>query len=393
MDAEQLNAPPKREVEENSAQGGGLPSQENADDCSENSFSRLKEWHLKLAQDVESYMPCPEVTPKMGVKHSVGLRSTLPDLEMRAEQGSVTARKFLKAYELLLTAAFDAFNGRDSGGVFRNFRAAKKLWDSVPAQLFLEKFGEIAWEALEKNPEDADAMYVMTYAVWWKRFIRGGDYRDVVSMAKRCLSLQPSVPEFHAKLALMYQHEEDHENAVKCFEQALALEVHRDWLFLKGDNLLNVVDRERDAIKDFEQYVEQSEKDDPRLPLACYLVAVGCVMIGDEEKAGKYFKLGEEMETYSITTPYHYWLHSSMRELKANIKRLMEEKPTAEILFIRLNLGESENTEDDGGLKCRECGKTATTLSTCGRCMKTRYCGRECQKKHWPTHKKFCKKK
>ncbi len=390
-DTEQLNTSPECQMEKNSKNSGASPSQENADDCSENSFSRLKEWHLKLADDFESFMPCPASRRKTAVTHSVGLRSALPDLEMRAEQGSVTARKFLTAYELLVTAAFDAFNGRDSGGVFRNFRAAKKMWDAVPSQLFLEKFGEIAREAFEKDPEDADAMYVMAYAEWWERFKRGGDFQDVVSMAKTCVSLQPSVADFHAKLALMYQHAGDHENAVRCFEQALELEGHREWLFLKGDSLLNLVDRERDAIKDFEQYVKESEKDDPRLPLACYFVTVGCIRIGDKKKARKFFKKGEEMETYAITSPYYYWLESWKCEVKAEIKGFMGGKPATEILVLRLNTGEGEN--NIGGLKCGGCGKTATTLSTCGRCMKTRYCGRECQKKHWPTHKKFCGKK
>ncbi|KAJ7228070.1 hypothetical protein C8J57DRAFT_1534642 [Mycena rebaudengoi] len=31
-------------------------------------------------------------------------------------------------------------------------------------------------------------------------------------------------------------------------------------------------------------------------------------------------------------------------------------------------------------------------LRKCGRCQSVRYCSQECQKKHWPTHKKNCSK-
>jgi hypothetical protein len=45
---------------------------------------------------------------------------------------------------------------------------------------------------------------------------------------------------------------------------------------------------------------------------------------------------------------------------------------------------------DDAALKCGACSKPETELSVCGGCEKMRYCGLECQKKHWPIHKKAC---
>eukprot|EP01123_Difflugia_compressa_P004315 TRINITY_DN15701_c0_g1_i1.p1 TRINITY_DN15701_c0_g1~~TRINITY_DN15701_c0_g1_i1.p1 ORF type:complete len:197 (-),score=39.18 TRINITY_DN15701_c0_g1_i1:82-615(-) len=39
--------------------------------------------------------------------------------------------------------------------------------------------------------------------------------------------------------------------------------------------------------------------------------------------------------------------------------------------------------------KCAVCGKTDKLLY-CKSCMKIVYCSRECQKKHWPTHKMDC---
>jgi hypothetical protein len=40
--------------------------------------------------------------------------------------------------------------------------------------------------------------------------------------------------------------------------------------------------------------------------------------------------------------------------------------------------------------KCAQCGE-AKSLTKCGRCQSVRYCGRLCQKKAWPSHKKECK--
>jgi hypothetical protein len=41
---------------------------------------------------------------------------------------------------------------------------------------------------------------------------------------------------------------------------------------------------------------------------------------------------------------------------------------------------------------CAECGEEGgASLKMCKSCMLVKYCNAECQKKHWPTHKKLCK--
>ena len=46
---------------------------------------------------------------------------------------------------------------------------------------------------------------------------------------------------------------------------------------------------------------------------------------------------------------------------------------------------------------CANCKKTATaanlaSLKACAKCKTTQYCGRDCQKADWKTHKKVCAK-
>ncbi|KAF8068588.1 hypothetical protein FPV67DRAFT_1081966 [Lyophyllum atratum] len=40
---------------------------------------------------------------------------------------------------------------------------------------------------------------------------------------------------------------------------------------------------------------------------------------------------------------------------------------------------------------CDACLSPNDTLKTCSSCKLVRYCGRDCQRAHWPAHKKFCK--
>lgn len=41
--------------------------------------------------------------------------------------------------------------------------------------------------------------------------------------------------------------------------------------------------------------------------------------------------------------------------------------------------------------RCEGCLKTdVEKLYCCAKCKKARYCSKECQKKHWSSHKRFC---
>ncbi|CAK4661259.1 hypothetical protein LEN26_011825 [Aphanomyces euteiches] len=47
-------------------------------------------------------------------------------------------------------------------------------------------------------------------------------------------------------------------------------------------------------------------------------------------------------------------------------------------------------------MECQGCGKTPSnqkSFKSCSRCKRARYCSQECQRAHWPEHKKLCSEK
>ena len=42
--------------------------------------------------------------------------------------------------------------------------------------------------------------------------------------------------------------------------------------------------------------------------------------------------------------------------------------------------------------ECRGCGKPTEQLKLCSRCQMAAYCSPECQRAHWPIHKRECRK-
>jgi tetratricopeptide (TPR) repeat protein len=240
---------------------------------------------------------------------------------------------------------------------------------------------------LEKNPEDTDAMHVLVISIDYDAVVDDSGAVDegaTFIMANKCITLQPRVPEFHVTLGRMHAAiNKDTRNAIRCYDRALELEWNPEVVYYKG---LIMADNEREAIELLQQYVEVSEKDEPNVPHACFVVAyIYLVYFGDEEHAEEYLKKGEELEKYSIKLPSGELHALEMRKYKDSVQQYYRRKAAAAVAT-------SGGSTDAGGLKCGECGKSSTTLSKCGRCQKTRYCGHECQKKHWPIHKKFCGK-
>ncbi len=51
----------------------------------------------------------------------------------------------------------------------------------------------------------------------------------------------------------------------------------------------------------------------------------------------------------------------------------------------------SQAPGEPGERRCSHCGKAAQNLKKCSGCRQVRYCNAECQRAHWPQHKKDCR--
>jgi tetratricopeptide (TPR) repeat protein len=228
------------------------------DPCDEVLLSRLLEAQQlntaagsdeKLGFELEHFLPRSDVFPgETLLPNSESLmRSTLSDLKKRAERGSKAARKYLRALELMQGAAIDAFNGTDSQAVFHKFLEARKLWYVIPAASDVRrKFHEMAKEAAEKDPKNAEALYVILLTEVWRQ---GGGYENLIPIARTCVTLKPNVAEFHVILGHYHAYAGDYKNAVVSFDRALQLQWNPEVVFNKGRALQAQENRDREAIK------------------------------------------------------------------------------------------------------------------------------------------------
>jgi tetratricopeptide (TPR) repeat protein len=373
-------------------ENGGCPSQKPPDGCLKNGLSDLKGREKKFVQELENYFPQTGVSPGEHLINSSELSSTWADLKMRAEQGSKTAVKYLRANQLLSDAAFDAFCGKDVGWSLRRFCNAKKAWYDIPVPPRIRaKFNELAKEAFREDPKNADALHVV---VLTEPLLVRADYERVIDMAKKCISLKPSVPEFYDALANLHAHTRDFKNAVYCYELALELEWNTEMLFHKARALMMLgCPKRRDAIKAFEQYVEASDKEEPCVPLACYYAAHISVNVGDDVKADEFWRKGQIFEALAIDLPYRERLKGEVYGHKDFVQKHLEKKALARgVPTPKRDTARHEYVVSGDELTCAACGIPGKNLSACGACRKTRYCGRACQQKDWPLHKISCKK-
>jgi tetratricopeptide (TPR) repeat protein len=210
-------------------------------------------------------------------------------------KGSVTARKYLIAHDMLLVKAVASLtNMEDATAAFRLFREARKVCEEVHVTTAVAaQFHEAAKNAVERNPEDSDALFVLAVCQW---SMPSCDYAELTSMAKTCVSLDPDVPEYHHLLGCVHGCAGNHRDALGSLERAIELEPVSGWLYDRATALRLLGRDENEVFEAYEDYVKASEKDARKIPEAYYCIASMYLMLRDEVEAKKYWNMALETE-------------------------------------------------------------------------------------------------
>ena len=300
----------------------------------------------------------------------------------RAENGSAIAQSFFKALEIL-ERAMDLLMQQQTNETFKLFRLSQRVWDLpiMEYSFFYSECIEAAKQALDLNSQDADALYVIA------RIDMTQSNEEKLQMAKRCVELNPSVPDFHHLLGCMWGFVNNHKNGLRAVDQAIEmLPEQTDWLY---DRATLIRMKEDDAAEAYLKFISLNPTDHRKFPEACYCLAQIYVLSGEKTKAEMYYKKGLETEDSRIRLPCFKPVEDKFPAkmitrmlLKASEGMNMSLKKTAATPAV----AQKETTNH-----CANCFKSDQS-SRCNSCKSVWYCGRDCQKTHWKKHKEDCKR-
>jgi hypothetical protein len=148
--------------------------------------------------------PTPGANPSRAMKK-------LPELAQRAQQGSKTAQMFFTAMSMLeqAKAHLQSNKFRDA---FLTLRAALRTWDLLPMTKHeWSAYHEAAKRAFDANPSDAEALYLILRYQMLTNF----HFQDGLQMAKKCISLDPKVADFHHFSGSLHGFEGDFESSFR----------------------------------------------------------------------------------------------------------------------------------------------------------------------------------
>jgi tetratricopeptide (TPR) repeat protein len=257
--------------------------------------------------------------------------------------------------------------------------------------------------AFDANPNDAEALFVILHCQ-----MRTNIHPiDGLAMAKKCVSLNPTVADFHHLLGCLHGFVEDFISATRCFERALELDPIPDWLYNRASSLRLQSDRNPNTvIKAYEDYIAASEPDSRKVPEAYYCIAQEYQMMNNDKKVEEFLKKATEAESPPVRLslfgpvnddfPPKFMLQNSLKKLMERVVESMgseaSRNPTGEkMLAVLQNLGNQVVQNAKVEEVCQNCGRGGEVLRQCSRCKKVKYCNRDCQKENWKDHKKNCK--
>jgi len=229
------------------------------------------------------------------------------ELSSRAKNGSATAQSFFNACEMV-EKAMDLLKQHQSTDAFKLVRFSLREWDR-PIVLYSDFYSECfeaAKQALDQNSQDADALYVLAY------FDTTQSIEEKLQMAKRCVELDPSVPDFHQLLSSMFGYVGDHRNALRALDRAIELlPNHPSWLYCRA-GFIRLRQQEVSTVKNiytpdvaeaYLTFLSSNPMDHRMFPDACYFLAHIYAISNDRVKAKTYYQKGLDAEDPGVRLP------------------------------------------------------------------------------------------
>ena len=226
------------------------------------------------------------------------------ELLSRAKNGSATARSLFIASKIL-KLAIDHLAHQQTTEAFKLFRFSLRQWN-VPITQYVDFYSdcvEAAMKALDRNSKDADALYVFA------RLDTAQSVEEKLQMAKRCVELDPAVPDFHHYLACMWSYVADSSNnGLRAIDRAIELlPSHLDWLYDRA-SFLRVKEEEKgkysvDVEEAYLKFVSSNPTDHHNYPEACYYLAQIYLLSHEEPKGKMYCQKGLDAEDPGFRLP------------------------------------------------------------------------------------------
>jgi len=214
------------------------------------------------------------------------------ELMSRAENGSITAQFFFKACEIL-EQAMDHLSRHQFTDAFKLYRLSQREWDLpiIEFGFFYSICLAAAKQTLDHNSKDADALYALA------RIDKTQSNEEKLLMVKRCVELDPSVPDFHHLLGSMLGFVGDYKNGLRAVERAIEiLPNHPDWLYTRATLMRLAEDQEGlrnkkysvDVAEAYLKFMSSNPMDHRKFPEACYSLAHIYFFSGEISKAKTY---------------------------------------------------------------------------------------------------------
>jgi len=337
------------------------------------------------------YPPLTPIVQKM----KVITPECLKVLISRAENGSTTAQSFFKACEMV-DKAMDLLKRKQTNDAFKLIRLSLREWDlPIPkySYFYLDCI-EVAKEVLDCNSQDVDALYVLAC------LDSTHSAKEKLRMAKRCVELDPSVPDFHQLLSCTWEIVGDYKNGLRAVDRAIELLPDQtDWLFGRVKLLLRLLYQNREEKKEeygvdvaeaFLKFISSNPMDNRNIPEACYYL-VQIYVLSDVPKAKIYYQKGLEAEDGRIRLPCFEPLTDDFPPKK--FARMMLDAYSQGMGMPLRKTVDADGTAQEKmtNQHCANCFKSNQTFR-CSTCKSVWYCDRACQVAHWKKHKVDCKR-